>query len=147
MNTIAEGALPCRNEKKYQLRVCWMVMRLALTGMGYSITTKLLLVRRAGLMIRRHQSAGLAYFDQTIINCYTGEIDDKYFKGNMQKEHYERSKREIDRLVSNVHTGKSDVLPSTLCGARQRLTPKFEQIAEEFIAGDFHPNTRCNIRW
>lgn len=145
MNTIAEGALPCRNEKKYQLRVCWMVMRLALTGMGYSITTKLLLVRRAGLMIRRHQSAGLAYFDQTIINCYTGEIDDKYFKGNMQKEHYERSKREIDRLVSYVHTGKSDVLPSTLCGARQRLTPKFEQIAEEFIAGDFHPDRKSVV--
>ena len=52
----------------------------ALTGMGYSITTKLLLVRRAELIIRRHQNAGLAYFDQAIINCYTGEIDDKYFR-------------------------------------------------------------------
>lgn len=119
----------------------------ALTGMGYSITTKLLLVRRAELMIRRHQNAGLAYFDQAIINCYTGEIDDKYFKGNMQKKHYKRAKREIDRFVSYIHTGKSDALPSTLCGVRQRLTPKFEQIAEEFIAGDFHPNTRCDIRW
>lgn len=115
--------------------------------MRYSITTKLLLVRRAELMIRRHQNAGLAYFDQAIINCYTGEIDDKYFKGNMQKTHYERSKREIDRFVSYVHTGKSDALPSTLRGSRQRLTPKFEQIAGEFIAGDFHPNTRCGIRW
>lgn len=63
----------------------------ALTEMGYSITTKLLLVRRAELIIRRHQNAGLAYFDQAIVNCYTGEIDDKYFKGNMQKTHYERS--------------------------------------------------------
>lgn len=119
----------------------------ALTEMGYSITTKLLLVRWAELMIRRHQNAGLAYFDQAIVNCYTGEIDDKYFKGNIQKTHYERSKREIDRFVSYVHTGRSDALPSTLRGARQRLTPKFEQIAEEFIAGDFHPNTRCDIRW
>jgi len=40
-----------------------------------------------------------------------------------------------------------DALPSTLQGARQKLTQKFEQIAEEFIAGDFHPNTRCDIRW
>ena len=119
----------------------------ALTEMGYSITTKLLLVRRAELIIRRHQNAGLAYFDQAIVNCYTGEIDDKYFKGNMQKTHYERSKREIDRFVSYVHTGRSDALPSTLRGARQRPTPKFEQMAEEFIAGDFHPNTRCDIRW
>ena len=59
----------------------------ALSQTGYSITTKLLLVRRAELMVRRHQNAGLTYFEQAIINCYTGEIDDKYFKGNMQKKH------------------------------------------------------------
>lgn len=114
---------------------------------GYSITTKLLLVKRAGLMIRRHLNAGTVYFDQTIINHYMGEIDDKYFKGNMQQKHYERTKREIDRFVSYVCTGRIDSLSSTLRGARQELTPKFEQIAKEFVAGDFHPNTRCDIRW
>lgn len=119
----------------------------ALAQTGYSITTKLLLVKRAELIIRRHLNAGLAYFDQTTINRYTGEIDDKYFKGNMQKKHYERTKREIDRFVSYVCIGRIDSLPSTLRGARQELTPKFEQIAKEFAAGDFHPNTRCDIRW
>ncbi len=119
----------------------------ALTQTGYSITTRLLLVRRAELMIRRHLNVGLAYFDQAIINCYTGEIDDKYFKGNMQKKHYDRTKREIDRFVSYVRTGRIDALQSTLRGARQKLTQKFEQIAEEFVAGVFHPNTRCDIRW
>lgn len=119
----------------------------ALTQTGYSITTRLLLVKRAELMIRRHLSTGLAYFDQTVINHYMGEIDDKYFKGNMQKKHYERTKREIDRFVSYVCTGRIDALASTLQGARQELTPKFEQIVKEFIAGDFHPNTRCDIRW
>ncbi len=119
----------------------------ALTQTGYSITTKLLLVKRAELMIRRHLNVGLVYFDQAIINHYTSEIDDKYFKGNMQKKHYERTKREIDRFVSYVHTGRIDALSSTLRGARQELTPKFERIAEEFITGDFHPNTRCDIRW
>ena len=49
---------------------------------GYSITTKLLLVKHAELMIRRHLNAGLVYFDQTIINHYMGEIDDKYFKSD-----------------------------------------------------------------
>ena len=97
----------------------------ALTEMGYSITTKLLLVKRAVLMIRRYQNAGLVYFDQAIINRYTGEID---------------------CFVSYVRSGKSEALPSTLRGARQELTPRFERIAEEFIAGDFHPNTRCDIR-
>lgn len=119
----------------------------ALAQTGYSITTKLLLVKRAELMIRRHLNAGLAYFDQAVINRYMGEIDDKYFKGNMQQKHYERTKREIDRFVSYVYTGRIDSLSSTLQGERQELTPKFEQIAKEFVAGDFHPNTRCDIRW
>lgn len=119
----------------------------ALAQTGYSITTKLLLIRRAELLIRRHLNVGLAYFDQVVINRYTGEIDNKYFKGNMQKKHYERTKREIDRFVSYVCTGRIDALSSTLRGARQKLTPMFEQIAEEFIAGDFHPNTRCDMRW
>lgn len=119
----------------------------ALAGMGYSITTKLLLVKRAELLVRRHQSAGIEYFDQTIINQYTKEVDDRYFKGDMQKKHYERTKREIDRFVHFIHSGKSGALPSTLRGARQKLTPEFEQISEEFISGKFHPNTRCDIRW
>ena len=119
----------------------------ALAQTGYSITTKLVLVKRAELLIRRHLNAGLEYFDQAVINRYVGEIDDKYFKGNMQNKRYERTKREIDRFVSYVCTGRIDALPSTLRGARQELTPKFKRIAEEFIAGDFHPNTRCDIRW
>lgn len=119
----------------------------ALVQTGYSITTKLLLVRRAELMIRRHLNTDLAYFDHAVINRYISEIDDKYFKGNMQKTHYERTRREIDRFVCFVCTGRIDALSSTLRGARQELTPKFEQIAKEFVAGDFHPNTRCDIRW
>ncbi len=58
----------------------------ALTQTGYIITTRLLLVRRAELMIRRHLNTGLAYFDQAIINRYTDEMDNKYSKGNMQKK-------------------------------------------------------------
>lgn len=119
----------------------------ALTQTGYSITTRLLLIRRAELMIRRHLNIGLVYFDQAVINRYMSEIDDKYYKGNMQKTHYDRTKREIDRFVSYVSTGRIDALPSTLRGARQELTAKFERIAAEFIAEDFHPNTRCDIRW
>lgn len=119
----------------------------ALTQMGYSITTKLLFVRRADLIIRQHQNVDLEYWDQAIINRYTSEIDDKYFQGNMQKKHYERAKREIDRFVSYVYSGKSNALPSPLRGARQKLSPEFGRIAEEFISGKFHPNTRCDMRW
>ena len=77
-------------------------------------------------MIRQYLNAGLVYFDQTVINRYMGEIDDKYFKGKMQKKHYERTKRKIDRFASYVCTGRIDALQSTLRGARQELTPKFK---------------------
>ena len=116
---------------KKKIPIEWLLesYETALAQTSYSITTKLLLVKRAELLIRRHLNAGLEYFDQAVINRYAGEIDDKYFKGNMQNKHYERTKREIDRFVSYVCTGRIDALPSTLRGARQELTPKFKRIA------------------
>lgn len=135
------------SKEKIQIEQLLGVYKATLAQTGYSITTKPLLLKRAELIIRRHLNAGLVYFDQTVINCYMSEIDDKYFKGNMQQKHYEQTRREIDRFVSYVCLGEIDALPSMLCGARQRLTPKFEQIAEEFIAGDFHPKNRCDMWW
>lgn len=96
----------------------------ALAQTGYNITAKLLLVRRAELVFRQHLNAGLAYFDQAAVNRYIGEIDDRYFKGNMQKKYYERTKREIDRFISYVSSGRIDALPSMLRGARQKLPQK-----------------------
>lgn len=119
----------------------------ALTELGYSITSKLLFVKRAGLIIRRHQDKGLVYFNQAIVNQYICEIDESYFKGGMQKKYYDRLRGEVERFVCYVQSGKGGALPSPLRGAKQKLTPGFERIAEEFIAGDFHPNTRCDIRW
>ena len=58
----------------------------ALMQTGYSITTKLLLIRRADLMIRQHLNEGMVYFDQSVINRYLREIDDRYFRGTMLKK-------------------------------------------------------------
>lgn len=87
------------------------------------------------------------YFDQAVINQYIREIDESYFKGGMQKKYYDRLRGEVDRFACYVHSGKGGALPSPLRGAKQKLTAGFEQIAEEFITGNFHPNTRCDIRW
>lgn len=119
----------------------------ALTQMGYSITTKLLFVRRADLIIRRHLNSGLEYLDLDIIISYAQEFDERCFNGDVKKRYHERAKREIDRFVSYACSGKGGALPSPLRGARQKLSPEFERIAEEFISGEFHPNTRCDIRW
>ena len=61
----------------------------ALSGMGYSITTKLLFVRQAELMIRKHLTNGLDYLDQAIIDGYVKEIDNRYFNGTIERKYSE----------------------------------------------------------
>lgn len=46
----------------------------ALTKLGYSITSKLLFVKRAGLIIQRHQDKGLVYFNQAIVNSISAKL-------------------------------------------------------------------------
>ena len=117
----------------------------ALTELGYSITTKLLFIKRAGLIIRRHQDEGLVYFDQAVINQYICEIDESYFKGEMQKKYYDRLRGEVDRFVCYVHSGKCSALPSPLRGARQKEIPPnvhphlFRHSRAMHLAGD-HSN-------
>ena len=119
----------------------------ALTKMGYSLTTKLLFLRRADLIIRRHLDKGLEYLNSDIIVGYAQEIDERYFNGDMKRRYHERARREIDRFVGYSCSGNSGALPSPLRGARQKLTPEFERIAGEFISEKLHPNTRCDMRW
>lgn len=118
----------------------------ALTGMGYSYTTKLLLLKRADQIIRRHEERGLGYIDPDIISDYSREIEKRYFKGKIQKRYYRSIVREIQRFV-NFAVNKNCRPASPLRGSRQKLTPEFERIADGFVSGDFHPNTRCDIRW
>ena len=118
----------------------------ALTGMGYSYTTRLLFLKRADLIIQRHENQGLEYLDQAVITSYLQEIDERYFRGRMQKRHYTSTIREIQRFVDYAYSGRSR-LPNPRQGCRQKLSTGFEKIAEGFISGDFHPNTRCDIRW
>ncbi len=93
----------------------------ALTEMGYSMTTKLLFIRRADLIIRQHMNKGLEYLDRDTICAYTREIDGKYFNGGMQRRHYERTRREIDRFVAYAFSGIQTLLPSPLRGASRSL--------------------------
>ncbi len=118
----------------------------ALTGMGYSYTTKLLLLKRADQIIRRHEDHGLNYINPDIISEYSQEIEERYFNGKIQKRYYRSIVREIQRFVSFA-VEKNCRSVSPLRGSRQNLTPEFERIAVGFVNGDFHPNTRCDIRW
>jgi hypothetical protein len=118
-----------------------------LTGMGYVYSTKLQFLKRAAVLIKRHEDQGLERIDPAIISEYTREIDERYYDGILTKHYHRGLTREIQRFVNYVDSGKSDALPSPLRGSRQELTPKFERLAEEFVSGEFHPNTFGDIRW
>jgi site-specific recombinase XerD len=118
-----------------------------LAEMGYGYSTKLLFLKRAGVIIRRHEDQGLEYIDPTVVADYSQEINERYYNSELTKHYYRDLAREIQRFVSYVDTGAGGLLPSPLRGSRQKLTPWFEQIAEDFISGDFHPNTSGDIRW
>lgn len=54
--------------------------------------------------------------------------------------------QEVERLLLFVKTGKVK-LPNKKEGCQQDITPAFKQIADAFLAGDMHPNTRNDARW
>jgi len=118
-----------------------------LTEMGYGFATKMMFLTRAKLIIRRHENRGLEYIDASIIADYSREIDERYFNGEIKKHYYYGLTREVRRFADFMDSGRSDALPSPLKGARQNLTPEYKRIADEFVSGKFHANTRCDIRW
>ena len=118
-----------------------------LTGMGYGYSTRLSYLKRASIIIRKHENIGLDFIDPTIIADYSREINDKYYNSELTKHHHKGLANEIQRFVNYVESGVSDSLPNSLKGSRQKLTPWFEQVAEEFISKKYHPNTRCDMRW
>jgi len=118
-----------------------------LTEMGYGYATKLEFLKRAGLIIRQHESQGVEYIDASIVSAYSREIDDRYYNGNLKKHYYRGLARQIQRFVTYIDSGISGALPNPLRGSRQELTPEFERIADRFLSEKFHPNTRCDVRW
>ncbi len=65
----------------------------------------------------------------------------------MNKHYYEGVRRAIEKFIAYICSGKAGMLPSPLKGSRQKLNSLFQQIAYEFLSGDFHANTRCDMRW
>ena len=119
----------------------------ALGAMGYRATTRLLFIRRAETIIRRHENQGMKFLNPEIVADYAREIQERHFAGEMKRRYHERAMREIERFVSYACTGNASALPSPLRGSKVKLTPEFARIADEFLSGDFHPNTRCDMRW
>ena len=96
----------------------------ALSELGYSITTKLLFVRRAELIIRLHLEEGLEHLNPDTLERYAQKIDGRYFNGELTRRHYESIRREIKRFAAYAFSGECHALPSPLCGSKQKLKAK-----------------------
>ena len=119
----------------------------ALTHMGYSVVTKLVYIQRAVMIVRMHENQGLEFLDPEVVAAYSRDIDERHYSGKISKQYYSQIKREIERFIHYARSGNCDALPSPLSGARTKLSPEFTRIAEDFLSGNYHPNTRCDMRW
>lgn len=119
----------------------------ALTEMGYSFSTKLAYLKYASLIIQRHQNNGLEYLAPEIFLNYIQEVDEKFLAGGLEKHYYGSVRRAVEKFVTYICSGTAGAMSSPLKGARQKLGPALQQIADGFLSGDFHANTRCDMRW
>jgi len=118
----------------------------ALTECGLGYSSRLRMLHRASLITHRHERRGVEYFDQEIVAECLHEIDQRFYSGVCSKQRNQLLHREIDRFVWFAETGELK-LPNPTKGCRQKLTPKYQEIAEAFLAKEMHPSTRNDARW
>ncbi len=111
-------------------------------GLGYS--TRLNMLRRAAIVVNRHQNA--EYIDPKIIAEYFRELEKRYSEGTVSRVHYQTIRRETQRLLCFIETGNIK-LPNPEAGCRESITSAYTEIVEGFLAGDMHHNTRGDARW
>jgi len=113
-------------------------------GLGYA--TRLRLLQRANTIVLRHERQGKKYVDVGIIADFFHQTTERLYSGDITKEHYYTIHRETERFLHFAQTGEVK-LPNPQRGARQALTPEYEQIANGYLLTDMHPNTRNDARW
>lgn len=111
---------------------------------GYS--TRLRMLHRAGQIVQRHKIRGIDYVDNEIIVEYLREVDERFYSGTCGRKQNQMLHREVERFVRFAVTGEVKV-PNPLKGCRQILSPEYELIAEAYLSGEMHPNTRNDARW
>ena len=118
----------------------------ALTEYGLGYATRLRMLQRADVIVHRHEKRKAEYLSGEIISEYFREIDNRFYAGEIGKDHNMTLRREAERFIWFAQTGNMK-LPNPSKGCRQNLTQEYEQIAEEYLSGDMHPNTRNDARW
>jgi integrase len=119
----------------------------ALKDYGLACVSRLDAIRRVTPLIQRHREIGAKYLDEQVISDFTGEISERFYKGEIGKNQARHTRRAVERFVRFVQTGEVQ-LENTLKGSQIVLLPEFQRIVDKFLASEnFHPNTRNDIRW
>ena len=114
-------------------------------GLGYS--SRLAVLNQASVILTEHELLGLTAIDSSIVGRRLDEIDRRFYEGEITKGTYQRMRCNTQRFVNYIEQGSVE-LANPLKGSRVKLEPAFQEITDRYLAsGDFHSNTRNDMRW
>jgi site-specific recombinase XerD len=130
-----------------QLRESFNQFENALQGYGLGYSARLTTLKHSSSIISEHEALGLTCLDYRIVARQLNDAEDRFYTGKLSKDGYHLIRRSIQRFVTFIETGSVE-LPNPLKGSRLKLEPTFQEITDRYLAsGDFHPNTRNDMRW
>jgi hypothetical protein len=133
------------NEKP--LRVMVEDYDAALKDYGLACVTRLHMLSRISALIRTHELRGKDSLDRDIIAEAYRETNDRIYRGEILKANGQIVLRSLERFLHFVDTGEIKV-PSNPKGSLIVLLPQLQEIVDGFLSsGNFHPNTRNDMRW
>jgi Site-specific recombinase XerD len=120
----------------------------ALTTLGLGYSARLETLCHAGMVIKRHESKGLTWFEEETIGTYLQDTENRFYEGKITKRKYNKIIFNTDRLLHYLESGVIIPKKNLLKGSRCEILPEFKSIVDSFLASDdFHANTRNDIRW
>jgi len=130
-----------------QLRELFNQFEAALHDYGLGYSARLEVLKRASRILTEHEKLGLTELDHSIVCRILNDADERFYAGKLNEDSYHLIRRSIQRFITFIETGSVE-LANPMKGSRIKLEPTYQEIADRFLAsGDFHWNTRNDMRW
>jgi len=130
-----------------QLRESFNQFEVALHDFGLGYSARLSTLKHASVILTKHEALGLTELDCGIVASHLNEADERLYDGKLTEDSYHLIRRSIQRFVTFIEIGSVE-LANPLKGSRVKLEQTFQAITDRYLAsGDFHPNTRNDMRW
>jgi site-specific recombinase XerD len=118
---------------------------LRVAGFGYG--TRLRILSRANGLVHLHERKLSQCLNPEIVSEYCRDFDRRLYEGKIGLPYHRDLMRDVQRFLRYAEYGTVEQ-PSPLKGCRYVVLPEFERISDAYLAsGDFHPNTRNDMRW